>query len=196
MPSARIKSNNGFTLAELLITLLILGEIATFTIPKVINAQQKGAWNAEGKETIASVSSAYLLYKLNNQPSASTGTTDLASYFNFTKLNTTSLVDHVTGLGSMDCSTTICYQLHNGGMLIFGGSTFGATNTTNYIHFFFDPDARYSGTTNGPGKSMCIDLYFNGRINTALARQGGDLTSLGGVPQVWGTDPDPDWFSW
>lgn len=42
-----------FTLAELLIALAILGVIATFTIPKVLTANQNGTFKAIGKETAA-----------------------------------------------------------------------------------------------------------------------------------------------
>lgn len=43
----------GFTLAELLIAVAILGEIATFTIPKIVNAQQMGKRKMVLKETIS-----------------------------------------------------------------------------------------------------------------------------------------------
>ncbi len=45
----------GFTLAELLVSLLILGEIATFTIPKILASQQNGMKKAILKETIATL---------------------------------------------------------------------------------------------------------------------------------------------
>lgn len=48
---------NGFTLAELLIALAILGVIATFTIPKVLNSQQDGQKSAVFRETIAALES-------------------------------------------------------------------------------------------------------------------------------------------
>lgn len=52
----RLNCNKGFTLAELLISLAILGVIATFTIPKVISAQQNQQKTAVLKETIAAIS--------------------------------------------------------------------------------------------------------------------------------------------
>jgi prepilin-type N-terminal cleavage/methylation domain-containing protein len=51
----------GFTLAELLIALTILGEIAAFTIPKIISSQQNGQKRAVTKEMIAMFSAAYQL---------------------------------------------------------------------------------------------------------------------------------------
>lgn len=45
----------GFTLAELLIAVAILGEIATFTIPKILSAQQNGQRIATFRETIGTL---------------------------------------------------------------------------------------------------------------------------------------------
>jgi prepilin-type N-terminal cleavage/methylation domain-containing protein len=50
------KQSIGFTLAELLIALAILGEIATFTLPKIISAQQNAKQLAVIKETVATLS--------------------------------------------------------------------------------------------------------------------------------------------
>jgi prepilin-type N-terminal cleavage/methylation domain-containing protein len=44
-----------FTLAELLISLAILGVIATFTIPKILNSFQKNQWKNIFKEDIATL---------------------------------------------------------------------------------------------------------------------------------------------
>lgn len=50
-----LPSQPGFTLAELLIALAILGVIATFTIPKILQAQQNQEKHAIYKETIAAL---------------------------------------------------------------------------------------------------------------------------------------------
>lgn len=49
---------SAFTLAELLIALAILGVIATFTIPKILNSQANGQKTAVFKETIAAYNQA------------------------------------------------------------------------------------------------------------------------------------------
>jgi prepilin-type N-terminal cleavage/methylation domain-containing protein len=46
----------GFSLAELLIAVAILGEIATFTIPKLISAQQMGKRQMVLKQTVSMLS--------------------------------------------------------------------------------------------------------------------------------------------
>jgi type II secretory pathway pseudopilin PulG len=45
----------GFSLAELLMVLLILGELAAFSIPKVLNSQNQARKNAVFKENIAAI---------------------------------------------------------------------------------------------------------------------------------------------
>ena len=54
----------GFTLAELLIALAILGVIATFTIPKILDSGTDSKRNAIAKEIAATVSGAYQNYKI------------------------------------------------------------------------------------------------------------------------------------
>lgn len=55
----------GFTLAELLIALLILGEIATFTTPKISSSSQNAQKNAVFKEMIGALSEAMYLFCLS-----------------------------------------------------------------------------------------------------------------------------------
>ncbi len=56
---AKQRYASGFTLAELLIALALLGVIATFTIPKVLQANTDAKYNAEAKETIQMIANAY-----------------------------------------------------------------------------------------------------------------------------------------
>lgn len=66
------KSLSGFTLAELLIALAILGEIAVFSIPKIVSSQQQGTKKALLRETIANLSAVYNTgYTQNEMPSGS-----------------------------------------------------------------------------------------------------------------------------
>jgi prepilin-type N-terminal cleavage/methylation domain-containing protein len=51
----RQKRSVGFTLTELLISLAILGEIATFTIPKILTSQQSAKRAAVLKESISTI---------------------------------------------------------------------------------------------------------------------------------------------
>lgn len=50
---------HGFTLSELLVALAILGVIATFTIPKVLEGSNSSRYNAIVEEAAASLSAIY-----------------------------------------------------------------------------------------------------------------------------------------
>jgi prepilin-type N-terminal cleavage/methylation domain-containing protein len=190
----------GFTLAELLIALSILGVIATFTIPKVLQTQQNVANVAKIKETMAMFSGSYS--NIAN-PSASTGPSNLTPYMNYVSIDTQSNIDNPYGqTGSRQCTSVHpCLSLHNGAKAYYDtGDVFGATNTTNYIYMSVDPDGvvTSSSTTNGPGKSMDLTLYYNGRLSFLANCRTGDVTYLWGSPQVWCPgDPAgiPSWFS-
>lgn len=174
----------GFTLVELLMALLILGELATFTTPKILTAQQSQRYNSQAKEAMGIIASAYQLYYSQGTLSASTTTGNILSYLNYVKTDSSTTIDQSYSYGTTTCSTgaNLCYVMHNGGILRgYSTTTFGGTNTTNNIWFLYDPDATTDGTTNGPGKSLLIYLYYNGRVSTYSG--------------VNNTTSDPPWFS-
>jgi len=63
-------AKSGFSLAELLLALLILGQIATFTIPKVLTAQQNAQKMATFRQEIATLSELAYLGVLQGKLSA------------------------------------------------------------------------------------------------------------------------------
>jgi prepilin-type N-terminal cleavage/methylation domain-containing protein len=85
--------HKGFTLAELLISLAILGIIATFTISKIISAQATSKYNAFAKEVVGMVSASFELYKQNYTVSSGTRISDLTQYMNYVSVDTTSMAD-------------------------------------------------------------------------------------------------------
>jgi prepilin-type N-terminal cleavage/methylation domain-containing protein len=70
----------GFTLAEVLIVMAILGVVATFTVPKVLYSSNQASWNAKAKEAAAAISEAYTLLRMEKGVSASTKSTDILAY--------------------------------------------------------------------------------------------------------------------
>lgn len=186
----------GFTLVELLICLVILGAIATFTIPKIITNSQNNTFNAVAKEDAATIAAAYSKYVSTNEPSSSVGLIDLTSYLNYLSVDSTSLIDSSPGSASLDCAAWSCYRMANGSMLAFdAGQSFGATDSLAITYFYVDPDGTYSGTTTGNGKSVIFFIYYNGRITTRE-------TPIPSSHDVWGTTynpspgADPTWFQW
>lgn len=189
----------GFTLAEMLIAVSVLGVIATFTIPKVLQAQTDAKYAAIGKETFSMIAEAYARYQQQHAISSATGPKDLTPYMNYVRVDTTSTIDHLPGYASLSCNSQgrHCLQLHNGAILrITEFNHFCSTDSDQYIFFVLDPDGKYSGSLDGPGKALQIQLYTNGRMNTMANIQGTDNTCLTNTPQNYGTEPDPDWFTW
>jgi type II secretory pathway pseudopilin PulG len=191
----------GFTLAEVLIALLILGEIATFTIPKVINSQQRNSYNAIAKEAAGTISDAFQKYRNSSGASAYATTTDLTQYFNYIKMDTSSLIDDLTTSSSITCSASDpCFRLANGAIIHHWGDRLCVSSNTA-IPFEVDPDGNYSGTTNGAGKSIRFWIYSNGRLTTegALSTNtqwaGGGTTTCDHSRSATPAN-DPTWFSW
>jgi prepilin-type N-terminal cleavage/methylation domain-containing protein len=86
------KQITGFTLAELLMALAILGVIATFTIPNVLNTLSNQTIKANGKEAISTLNA--VLYEGWQQGNISTNsTTTQVTNFLKTRLNYTRFCD-------------------------------------------------------------------------------------------------------
>lgn len=188
----------GFTLSELLIALAILGVIATFTIPKVLQSQQDSKYKSIAKEVMGIVSESYIAYKLKNASSGSIGLSQLTPFMNYVRVDTSGNIDDAYSYGgTFGCSGSFpCIRLHNGAAIAWDtAQSFGGTATTNAIWLLLDPDGKsLDSTTNGPGKSMSIFLFHNGRIADA-----------GSIPSnteannfTYGPDSGevPPWFSW
>lgn len=194
------RNNSGFTLAELLIALAILGVIATFTIPKILTTQRDSKYLAIAKEDISTISGAYTSYKLNNAASSTTKIDDFTSYINYVKLSTTLLIDdNPNDSSSLDCSDTnfVCLVMANGSTILYHKyESFGGTASTNAIFFQIDPNSQLdvNSTADGPGKGLGIRLFYNGRLAT-------EAEIPASTEDVWGpagptANGDPSWFSW
>lgn len=193
-----MQKNPAFTLAELLIALSILGLIATFTIPKVLQSQQNGAWNSESKEMAGSLAGAYTALQAAGNLTTNTGSTDFMQYLNYVKADSSGiLIDGKNGFATRTCDATFpCLFMHNGGILQLHPSKFNGSTTTNYVTFFFDPDARVTdGTTNGPGKSVEIMLFYNGKL-TSAGKAVGPICNSFVCPYTPASTDDPSWFNW
>lgn len=169
----------GFTLAELLVALLILGAIAMFTIPKVLSAQQNGQNKAVAKEFAAMISGAYQQAQLDGIVTTSTSMGNMTQYMNYVARDTTSTVDTYPNSGgiSIPCSANTCYRLHNGAIFVVTPLPFGTTS--GVIYGIIDPD----GGQTGQEDSIVFAQKYDGRLTT-YGVYAGDSSY------------DPDWFSW
>lgn len=176
-------------MAELLISLAILAEIATFTVPKILMAQQNTQYNAQAKESAGMVAAGYLQAQLNGIPNSSMSINDLISYFNYTKIQTAISIDDIPGYTTKTCGSAniVCLKLHNGGILWYDiTEVFNGTNTTNAVRFWIDPDSAISAN-----KSQQFYLQYNGKITDA---QNG--TGLVSNKQTFASYSNAGWFSW
>lgn len=129
----------GFTLAELLISLAILGVIATFTIPKVLNSSQDQTAQSIAKEAAGMIAEAYQTYKIENTVDASFGIWDLTPYINYVSITTTTQVQVPPNGGVTNCDLMPCLKMHNGSTIKYYTHTLGGLNTTNDCIFKLIP---------------------------------------------------------
>jgi prepilin-type N-terminal cleavage/methylation domain-containing protein len=179
-----MKQSPGFTLAELLIALAILGVIATFTIPKVIQSQKAGKYNAVAKECVSMLSQAFQNHMSAGKLTTSTVPGDLSPYLNYVSIDTAGTLD-----GGITCNNAEkCYYLHNGAKVMLRNNWFGDSQPNKAISFFIDPDSKTDGTN-----ELMLFIYYNGRVSTRGSIVPG-TTDVTGANYDFGTDPA--WLNW
>jgi prepilin-type N-terminal cleavage/methylation domain-containing protein len=187
--SITMNRSKGFTLAELLIALAILGVIATFTIPKVLTSTGTAQFKAVAKETASIISGAYQDYAMNYAVSTSMAPTIAGLLANVNYVSTSTAATAATGLPAA-CTATTCVVLHNGAIMQWATTnTFGGT--TGYLAFNVDPDGTKSASTTD---IVSFGLFYNGALkdqaNLGSATQGGTALTLSS------NTTNPSWFNW
>lgn len=199
---------SGFTIVELLIALTIMGTIAAFTIPKVVNGINSNDYKYRVQMAAAMISTAYNKAQMDNAITITTKPSDLTPYMSYVNYKTTGSIDSIyNATGTMACDAThACITLHNGAVIRFyDADPFGSLTAAHYaIIFHVDADGvmTSSGTTDGPSKSVELYLYAtNGRVVdrslidnlTYCGASGGDgVCTSGRAPGNY----TPTWFSW
>jgi prepilin-type N-terminal cleavage/methylation domain-containing protein len=190
-------ARQGFTLAELLIGLGILGVISMFTIPKLLVGQQSNSYRAGAKEAASSLSQAVDILRKSGGYTATSRLLDLKTYLNYVKVDTTSVIDGAPNEGgaTYNCATYQCLKLHNGALLMLydnGGATGLLGNSVNDLEWFaYDPD----GILTTKGDSIWFLLAPSGRVKAWAELTAGDTVS-GVVSGAGSPTSTPAWFSW
>ncbi len=144
-----MKQRNAFTLAEVLITLGIIGVVAAMTMPTLLNSTQGAQYRTAYKKALSVLSQAVVLnvalddYDLSQ--ATATGDTGrgstAASLYNL--FNNRMNVARVCGGGAGTCGNNDSWQngagtrnYNSAGSALFGGKGNAASN--NYTYFFND----------------------------------------------------------
>lgn len=204
-PVGRKQTHVAFTLSELLIALAVIGLLATFTIPKLLQANMAQKQNAAAKQALAMVHGAYDAYKVNNLTVPETfKLDDLLPYMNYVGRKTSGRVDdHPNiggwhGNGGYNCGSSgiTCLRLHTGGVLFWvKDQTFGGTTPLNAIWLLYDPDEVATETTaDSISKAVCFFFYYDGSSRSRKQIKVGSIA--GNQVRAPNSTFDPSWFSW
>jgi hypothetical protein len=151
----------------LLISLAILGEIATFTIPKILSSQQNAQKQLVFKDTIAMLNGVVYQGMLTGELTDSTYFTYLQTHMNYVKYCSNASTGGCwpgSSNISWNSSSAKGYLLHNGAMIT------DVETSTDGDGVIID----YNGTA-GPNldgqDQMAVLLCWNGTYQTAKAGQ-------------------------
>jgi prepilin-type N-terminal cleavage/methylation domain-containing protein len=151
--------SKGFTLAEVLITLLIIGVISSIVIPGLINSTNDAEYNTGVKKIYADLSAATKAIQINNGETIDVGTsTSTHTSFRNEFCNVMSCIQKGSG-SSIFGSTN--YKLLNGGNWGTVGGTDSSAMLNNGILIYFNTYADCGQR----GVSACGEMWIdiNGR---------------------------------
>ena len=192
MSIMKTRAQKGFTLAELLIALAILGVIATFTIPKILTSTGTAQFKASTKEAASIISGAIQDFGVNNPVTATSTFAAMLANVNYVQNDQASLVA-ATGLNEACSATAPCLVLHNGGILQYSSTAnFGSTANTHYLVVNFDPDGTKSAVTTD---IVTFAVGSQGKVVDITNRASTGFTTLGGGTSLTAEAASPSWAS-
>lgn len=212
--------HRGFSLVEILITLSIMGVVAVFAIPKVLDSGNNSTSNSAKQTTMARevafmILNAYEQYKAANVTVPTTmRAADLTPYMNYVSvLPPGTQLDSHAGTGGIASSCAggtasqngVCLRLHNGGALFANttaqfGSAINPLTPNSRVTFRFDPNATYEGAVNdASGMGIQLILYYDGVIRTTAKMRPNTKTTIISDGSTFITssvgNEDPSWFT-
>jgi prepilin-type N-terminal cleavage/methylation domain-containing protein len=200
-----ILGKKGITLAEVMVTIAIMGIMAAMTVPKFLTTNgtvQTSNYSKGANEFAVAIAAAYQIYVMKNGPVTAFGTVagDLMQYVNYvTTLPGTSQIDQITGSGAQACNSSVgdqCYVMHNGAV-VYTSTYWVLCDTTrnSYVYYVYDPDGVYGNSTTGISKSVVFDLHADGHVVSSDYRYGNICATDTHLSPGWGTNAPPVWYS-
>ena len=153
---------NAFTLAEVLITLSIIGVVAAMTMPSVISKYQKHVWYNQFRKAVSQLENAIKMYEVDNEcignlfscKDSLFTAADFAKYFNIVEKissdNSAKYGNIYSQITNWDCEGNPCAFITNDGML-FNMWTDGGVGNGSLLDI--------NGPNKGPNK-MGRDLFI------------------------------------
>jgi prepilin-type N-terminal cleavage/methylation domain-containing protein len=174
--------NTGFTLTELLVGLGILGLIAAFAVPKVLNASGAALANAKVHKGAQAVVQGFEKWTQENGKNPTTSVQNIMSMVQHNgQITDGRFVDWApTGYDQLQCVASIgsdtdalCYQMPDASVVMFVKHHSAGTGTDlsfsqtglNMLYFGVDPDGIDGPTEKSAlGITTGFFLYYNGRL--------------------------------
>lgn len=163
------KSDKGFTLAEVLITLLIIGVIASLVIPGLINNTNEAEFNTGLKKAYSDLSQALTMIETNNDGYISAGTGAGNSYDQELRNDFCSVMACIQTDTSSNIFGPADYTYYKGGNINWPGASnvypAATLNNSSFIRF-----GNY-GNCNNSGINACawIHIDINGKKGPNMA---------------------------
>ncbi len=196
-----LQKKSGFSLTELLVGVLLLGVIASFTIPKVLTNQKNQQRNSFTKEAMVTLTDMMAVYK--GALKTSTGMEQLRQGLNAHRTTEAKFIEGNANLLNCSMPQFACLQLPNGTAMGYTlPSRFGGTKPNNAILIYFDPDGLSNSHVGiGPYDGVNLYLYTDGivrvggtnslRPNTRICLNNGQcITANNTMPY----DTKPKWL--
>ncbi len=194
-------AKGGYTLAEMLITIGILGVMAAIAIPLLFSDTTKRD-NSIVKQAIAEVTSGMTQLKLDENLNTTSTFADLLPYIKYTRLANGGYIDanpsHSPGdpincpstycscSYAADPSGTNCMVLSSGAVVMFDrNAKFNGSGANNAIPFLVDMDGKRLSTPN----SAMLWLYYDGTVNSrgkgTAVNSAGTFNANGAMDPPW-----------
>lgn len=182
-------AKKGFTLAEMMITLSLVGVMAVMLMQLVFSATANSNGLVRVKEIAQQIQNAASTLQTSNPGLVNPSGAQIAALMNFTSTTTTTtLFTGLTDASPVNCTqaaTISCYRFSNESVLMTDNNPLAQIGGVNYTRFLVDPD----GARPNPPVAL-IYRYDTGRLTTESANRADTGQQVSGF-----TDPDyvRDW---